>query len=389
MKKVAIVYHYLAHYRLPIFQQMMLSKHINYTIYSGISSDVNISKIDVKILKDSISNGGLRWSPLKNKWLLKRRFLWQRGIIRTVLKDDFQAYIFLGSPYHLTTWIAGILARIRGRKVYFWMHGFYKDKATSIDNIKLFAFYKIANGFFLYGKRAANILADRKIIKKEKIHIVYNSLDYNKSLMYRKEISPLEISEFRKSYFSNTSLPIVVFIGRLTSVKRIDYLIKSMVLAKEIYGKSIFNLIIIGDGDEEGSLKKMARLYKLENNINFLGAIYEEKVNAEILSYSDLCVTPGEIGLTAIHSLSYGTPVISHDNFNIQMPEVEAIKRGINGDLYKYNDIHDLCTVIKTWFENNPRKTKEISNRCYEIVDNLYNPFYQSKVFDSVFLNES
>ena len=40
---------------------------------------------------------------------------------------------------------------------------------------------------------------------------------------------------------------------------------------------------------------------------------------------SDLTVSPGNIGLTAIHSLSYGTPVCSHSNFNNQMPESEAI----------------------------------------------------------------
>ena len=42
-------------------------------------------------------------------------------------------------------------------------------------------------------------------------------------------------------------------------------------------------------------------------------------------------VSPGNVGLTAIHSLSYGTPVLTHNNFNNQMPEVESIQPGFNG----------------------------------------------------------
>ncbi|MBZ4043047.1 glycosyltransferase [Flavobacterium hibisci] len=126
---------------------------------------------------------------------------------------------------------------------------------------------------------------------------------------------------------------------------------------------------------------------KLEKNISFLGAIYDEEINSHALMYADLCVTPGEVGLTAIHSLSYGTPVISHDNLNLQMPEVESIIKGVNGDLYKYNSIESLSQVIDSWLSENPIKTQSIAEDCYAIIDKFYNPNNQLKIFESVLLN--
>ena len=58
----------------------------------------------------------------------------------------------------------------------------------------------------------------------------------------------------------------------------------------------------------------------------------------------------GNIGLTAIHSLSFGTPVASHDNFENQMPEVEAIIDGENGFLFEENNSNDLIDKIEQWF---------------------------------------
>ena len=42
----------------------------------------------------------------------------------------------------------------------------------------------------------------------------------------------------------------------------------------------------------------------------------------------DITVSPDKVGLTAIHSMAYGRPVITHDNMDRQGPEVEAVIPG-------------------------------------------------------------
>ncbi|MEZ4897633.1 MAG: hypothetical protein R2806_12390 [Saprospiraceae bacterium] len=57
---------------------------------------------------------------------------------------------------------------------------------------------------------------------------------------------------------------------------------------------------------------------------------------------SAVCVSPGNIGLTGVHSMSFGCPVISHNNFVEQMPEFEIIREGETGYFFQQNNILDL-----------------------------------------------
>jgi glycosyltransferase involved in cell wall biosynthesis len=306
-------------------------------------------------------------------------------LLAEVLRSDLDVFVFLGSPYHISTWIGAALARLKGKKVYYWMHGIYRDKLGLADYLKLHAFYKLANGCLLYGNRAADILRERYKQGNYKIHVIYNSLDYRQSLAMRRIVAEREILEFRDFYFKDAALPIITFIGRLTLAKRIDLLIDAQHLLKERFGQTRFNILIIGAGSEMDNLVARSSFHGLSDNIKFLGAIYDEAEIAGILMHSDICVTPGEVGLTAIHSLSYGTPVISHNNFNIQMPEVEAIKPGINGDLYEWKNGSAMAAKISAWLEKYPIKSKETFEKCYAVIDNYYNPMYQVKIMNDAF----
>src|SRR5690606_17770349 len=86
---------------------------------------------------------------------------------------------------------------------------------------------------------------------------------------------------------------------------------------------------------------------KIKDQIHFYGASYEESTNYELIASSDICIAPGEIGLTAMHSLVYGVPVISHSDGNLQMPEFEAIKPDFNGALFENGNLIDLKEKIK------------------------------------------
>ncbi|MBZ4043048.1 glycosyltransferase [Flavobacterium hibisci] len=237
----------------------MKSKKIEFTIYSGIDSEIDIKKIDVSLSILPIDSGGLRWKFLKNKWLFKNKFLWQFDLIKVVLSEDYDSFIFLGSPYHISTWIAAMIARLRRKKVFYWMHGVYKDKITLIDYLKLFVFYKIANGFFLYGNRSFEILNKYRIKPAENINIIYNSLDYKKSFEFRKEIEQIEIFDYRVKYFNDKTTPIIVFIGRLNYTKRLDMLIEAQDNLRNKYKKNFFNILIIGDGEEMLNLVELSK----------------------------------------------------------------------------------------------------------------------------------
>lgn len=384
MHKCAIVYHYLASYRRPIFNELMKSGSTEFTLYSGLQSEIEIKKIDPEMASLPIEEGGLRWVFLKNNWLFRKKFLWQSGLLKLVFTSSFDSFIFLGSPYHLSTWIASVIARLRGKDVYFWMHGVYKDKPTKVDWLKLNVFYKLATGFFLYGNRSLEVMKRHKVKPIDKMHVIYNSLDYDESVKKRKIVDEKAVNNYRNEYFNDDNFPVVIFIGRLTNIKKIDMLISAQHVLKKKGADAFFNILLIGDGEEKDKLIELSKTLGLSDNVKFLGAVYDETIIAETIMYADLCIVPGAVGLTAMHSLSYGTPVISHNNLDIQMPEVESIIPGVTGDLYEYNNFNNLVEVLENWLLSHPNKTAGLMEECFAVIDTYYNPYYQRNIIESV-----
>ena len=144
-----------------------------------------------------------------------------------------------------------------------------------------------------------------------------------------------------------------------------------------------YNLIIIGDGPEKQYLEDLTYKNNLKNDIWFYGSCYNDDELSLLIYNSELCVSPGNVGLTALHSMSYGTPVISNDDFETQMPEYETIIRGKTGDLYKKDNFDDLCNCIENWLTSKSNR-EEIRCNCYETINDKYNSNYQIKLLKEI-----
>jgi len=375
MKKILIIYHYYAHYRLPIIDALFNNKedNINYCFLSGNNPEIPIKTLDDEDIKK------YNILTVQNLWFLKK-ILWQKNILKHSLSNEYDSIIFLGNPYFISTWIATILAKIKGKQTFFWTHGFIRGNSL-LDKLRKI-FFKLPDGLLLYGNKAKeNLIIEG--FDKNKLHVIYNSLDYNEQLKMRKKLLSVDINSIKKELFKDCNLPILLFIGRLTKQKKLTDLLKSM---NELHKQGIkVNLLIIGEGEEEEILKNMAKDFSLEKYINFYGASHNEEELAPLIYSSDICVAPGEVGLTTMHSLTYGTPVISHDKYFLQMPEYEAIINNKTGLLYKYNNFDSLVNSIKLWITSSHNKNN-IRKDCYQIIDDKYNPQVQVKLFNKAIL---
>ena len=138
-------------------------------------------------------------------------------------------------------------------------------------------------------------------------------------------------------------------------------------------------MILVGNGEDEINLKEKAKDYS--DYIYFYGSCYDEEMIGYLIANADLCVSPGNVGLTAIHSLSFGTPVCTHDDYTLQMPEVEAIKEGITGTFFNLKR-NDLTATIKKWLlASHDREL--IRMNCYDMVDSKFNPENQTQIINS------
>ena len=310
------------------------------------------------------------------------RFYRMQGLSRQIWKHkEIDGYLMIGSPMCLSLWLLCILVKIfrPQKKIYFWTHGWY-GKETRLERLVKKAFLKLADELFIYGDYATNLLI-KEGFKKEKLHAIHNSLSYNEQLSIRKQI---ETSSIYYDHFGNNQ-PVIIFIGRLTPVKKLDMILDALDCLNKRGLR--YNLVFVGDGPEKGHLIKKVDDYQLNSQVWFYGACYDEKTNAELVYNADLCVAPGNIGLTAIHVLMFGCPAITHNDFAHQMPEFEAIHPGITGNFFKRDSVNSLVETIATWLQNDTRSRAEIRNNCYREIDELWNPCYQMKIFNQVLNN--
>ncbi|MFW5982920.1 MAG: glycosyltransferase [bacterium] len=368
------------HYRTPLWALLLKQSNYETHFYFGHNVKTGIQSIDFS--KKDFSEHQNRLHEIKNYWLGGKILIWQRGVIRNCLNSKFDQGIFLGQMYCLSTWIAAIICRLRGIRVTFWGHGIYGNEGM----LKLFirkTFYRLEHKHLLYERRAKKLMKEYGF-NPDNLYVVFNSLDFDTHKTLRTKFQNLNKPDVFP-FFSDSSLPVIAFIGRLTPVKKLDLLYE---VTRQLNAeKTKVNLVFIGDGPERKALE-LAGNEGFENGwLHFTGACYNEETVGRYLSTADLCVSPGNVGLTAIHALSLGTPVATHNNFSNQMPEAETITEGYNGFFFRENDIQDLKTKIQKWLQTNTNR-KKVREQCYKIIDKYYNPHYQLSVFNRLINNE-
>jgi glycosyltransferase involved in cell wall biosynthesis len=376
MKNLIIVYHYIAHYRVPIFKELAKSNEFDLKIVTGFETDARI-KI---ALENDLHNNKINFHKVKNIWLFRNLFLYQKGLLKYILKRDNKTFIFLGNPYFLSTWTAIILCKFSGKRVLIWTHGITKE----INGLKLLVYktlWMLSDDILLYGNYAKKQMISKGIDPK-KMHVIYNSLDYNKQVEVRNK---LDKSDVYRNHFNN-DFPVVIFSGRLNKVKRLELILESQ---KVLHDRNVFfNVIFVGDGPEIVKLKEIVNDYNLDNFNWFFGSCYEESKMGELYFNADVCLAPGNVGLTAMHSMVYGTPVITHSDYSQQMPEFESVEKGVTGDFFEKDNIDDLVLVLHKWLNKTHTEKVEISNYCINVIDEKYNPIVQKKLITKVLNNE-
>lgn len=330
---------------------------------------------DIKLMDTNILRGHVE--KVDNISIWGNKAYWQKGVLKYIFRP-YTHYIILGDERCLSTWIFLFLSLFfPKKKIYFWSHGQYGKEGFLKTKIERF-FWSFVDGAFLYGNYAKKIMT-KNGFKTDTFSVVHNSLSYDKQLEIRK--SRLQ-SEIFIEHFGSSN-PVIIFIGRLTKVKRLDLLLNAIALLRE-KGRN-FNLALIGSGEELINLRQMVERLHIENQVWFYGACYDEMTNAELVYNSDLCVAPGNVGLTAMHTMMFGCPVITHNDFPWQMPEFEAIKAGETGDFFERNNVESLAATISKWFAEKKDKREEVRQACYKEIDTNWNPYYQMEVIMNVF----
>jgi glycosyltransferase involved in cell wall biosynthesis len=360
--RVAVVYHFFAHYRRAIVERLALDPDRRWTFIGDLqdyASDIEPAQFSSKVRFE-------RCRCVR----LAAGFMWQQGLLPHLLFKRYDVVIFLGADRFLATWIAAAMLRLLGSRVLFWTHG-YTRRPTGAAATFRNTFYRLANGLLMYG-RWAKAVAIEQGFAPEMVHVIGNSLDFDAQQAALNAMSPDRPAQVRRDLFGDDVTPVVSCTTRLVAHRRLDMLLRAAGRLRQL-GEPV-NIVLVGDGPERGRLIQLAA--ELGVRVAFEGACYDESRISEILAASNVVVAPGMVGLSAMHALAYGVPVVSQDNPETQMPEFEAIVPGVTGSLFKEGDLDALVDAIRPWIQTH-WVDPEVRDTCRNLIRRFWSPEFQ------------
>lgn len=200
-------------------------------------------------------------------------------------------------------------------------------------------------------------------IPSQKIKVIYNGIDLQK---------------FQAQKINKSPFPTLISVGRLHNQKGYEYLLKSMTIVKNHFPK--VKLQIVGTGEEEQELKKIAQSENLENNVNFLGF---RKDVPRLLAQSHLFVLSSiyeGLGLVILEAMATGIPVVATEVGGI--PEIITHKE--NGILVPSRNPEKLAEAIIKILEDKSLANKMV-RKGLETVKNKYDIMFMVKAYENLY----
>jgi glycosyltransferase involved in cell wall biosynthesis len=157
----------------------------------------------------------------------------------------------------------------------------------------------------------------------------------------------------------------MITVGRLVARKAVDQLVK---MVSRLDNKKL-NLLIIGSGPQENSLKQLARELNIESRIHFLGHTSEED-KFEILRMADIYVSTSQhegFGIVYLEAMACGLPVVCYD-FGGQ---TDFLSNDKTGYVIKLNDFDEFVSRCKRLISN-PGIRKSIGEHNTKSVEDYY-----------------
>ena len=283
--RLAVQQRVLPDYRVPFFDLLARS------CSDGMSLCAGLPRRD-----EGISNGQLKtakYVAAQNVHLFSGSFYlcYQRGLIGWLADWNPDALIVEANPRYLATSTVVRWMQARGRRVLGWGLGAppLSGPLAGFRQARRIKFLSQFDALIAYSQRGADEYAALGF-PREKIFVAPNAVA-------PKPLSPFPVRP------SKIECPTVLFVGRLQSRKRVDFLLRA---CAEMLGPKP-RLIIIGDGPERQALESLAK--QVYPSAQFIGAKRGEELKP-YLTEADLFVLPGTGGLAVQEAMSYGLPII-------------------------------------------------------------------------------
>jgi glycosyltransferase involved in cell wall biosynthesis len=228
--------------------------------------------------------------------------------------------IHFGDFKYLTLYYSICAKFLFGTRFFVHGQGGYKKNGL-LKNIAYRLLITLSDGYIAYNEYAADKLKD-KLPRK-----LHHKVSFVKNSLYLNPVTAI-----------NTAPKLeVAYIGRLRQGSNIEMLADACKAAN-------LKLNVVG----LASIDEQKNLLKHHTDIVFHGALFDEDAIKLALKDCLAGVYAGDAGLSVVHYMALGLPVIVHSDIDQHMgPEPAYIKNGLNGLMFERGELNSLIVVLK------------------------------------------
>jgi glycosyltransferase involved in cell wall biosynthesis len=290
----------------------------------------------------------------------KHRVMWQSPALK-VLTSDTQVVVCAEIVHNLSVWAIALLHRWFGKRLV--LRGYFYRPEQRFERISGFLrrlLHRRAVAYLAYTERGRRSLLEEGVAI-DRVFVSQNTLDAEMLMNLATEVDP-ESEALRREELDLAAAPVLMFLGKLIEAKRPDIAVELMSSLD-----TPASLLVIGDGSLRPDLEEKAKGLP----VRFLGAIYDERELAEYLSFTDLLVLPGRVGLTCVHGFANGVAcVTSHESLVEQSPEYSYVEDDYNGLIVRSTDPLDYARLIRDLLAD-PERLDRLSRGALEAAAQL------------------
>ncbi|OQX66937.1 MAG: hypothetical protein B6A08_17850 [Sorangiineae bacterium NIC37A_2] len=346
--KVLFVQPVLPQYRIPVFSGLA-ERGLDVTVWSDHSPKGSLKHVDPRGLFSAEHRPERRIGP----------FLSQSALLEAAKSATFDVAVFPWNVRYLELAPALLAARRRNMPVLLWGHARAKRKNDAFRRVRL-RLGQLGAGCVTYDEKAKLELVQEGM-DAGRIFVAQNAIDQSEVKAARDywDASPLELARLHAEMgFSHRK--VVLFVSRLERDKRVDMLLGAFSLVLKRVPDA--RLAVVGDGSERGQLELLTEELGIAHAVTFVGPVYDERQLAPWFLGARALAYPTNIGLTLLHSFSYGVPVITSDNPLEHNPEFVALRPGENGLVYRSGDASDFAEKIVACLTDSALRAKLSEN---------------------------
>jgi glycosyltransferase involved in cell wall biosynthesis len=323
----------LPKYRVPVFRELA----------SRPGLDVLLTYGRERLIKN-VEADGFHSEPSRSRWWRTPVGLigWDPSQVRNASRKRCDVVVLDWNTRVLSLFPALIRARLSGVGVVLWGHGYSKRESGLRRWFRLLP-TRLAGSVVFYNRAAAKATVERGV-PGEKVFVALNSLDQTEIGEQRARLigDPEPVRELRRAYGLGGAM--VLFVSRLLRQNRLDLLFDALKLLGDRFPD--LRVAVVGSGPDEAYLCGYADKIGVRDRVVFAGAVYEESELGGWFMASDVFCYPANIGLSMLHAFGYGLPVVTSDRIESQNPEIEALRDGGNGLLYRDGDASALSEAL-------------------------------------------